>query len=140
MCVLCHGVGFVEDDDFVWWAGVSLIVSLPILDARRWSRQLHSRKVLNLIPDDADSALIGSVQFEDAGREEERAVKGFCEGENSGGLSGSWWTVEEHVWEVGGLEGALEGRDGVVLGCDVRKGFWAARSRSISMMIRVGAK
>lgn len=126
MCVLCHGVGFVEDDDFVWWARVSLIVSFAVLDACWRSCQLHACKILNLIPDNRNTAFVGSVEFQDARRGEERAIERLCECKDGGGLSSSWRAVEEHVWEVGGLKGALEGGDGVVLSCDVGEGFWAA--------------
>jgi hypothetical protein len=34
--------------------------------------------------------------------------------------------VEEHVWEVGGLEGSAEDGDGMVLGSDIVEGFGTA--------------
>lgn len=93
---------------------------------------MHAREIFNLIPHDGNSALIGSVELEDARGEEEWAVERFCQCENGGCLSGAGRTIEEHMWEVGGLEGALEGRDGVVLGCDVREGFRAAEEERLA--------
>lgn len=40
------------------------------------------------------------------------------------------------MWEVGGLEGALEGGDGVVLGCDVGEGFRAAVEGKLAPIIK----
>ena len=80
---------------------------------------MHARKVLDFLADDRDTALIGSVQFQHAGFHEFGAVELFGEGEDCGCFACAWRAVEEHVWEVGGLEGAAEDGDGVVLGGDI---------------------
>ena len=87
---------------------------------------MHARKVFDLFAHDADSALVGGVEFEDAGFDQFGAVELFGEGEDGGGFACAWWAVEEHVGEVGGLEGAAEDGDGVVLGGDIVEGLGAA--------------
>lgn len=51
--------------------------------------------------------------------EELRAIELFGESEDGASFACAWWAVEEHVGEVGSLEGALEDGDGVVLSRDV---------------------
>lgn len=111
------------------------------------ARELHSRKVFDFLADDADAALVGGVELEDAGGEEGGAVEGAREGEDGGGFAGAGRAVVEHVGElegrlvgalakregvgagktnVGGLKGALEDGDGVVLSCHIGETLWAA--------------
>ena len=94
-------------------------------------------EILDLFAYDGDAALVGGVEFEDAGGEHGGAVELFGKGENGGCFAGAWGTIEEHVGKlrdllvctihescvyftyVGCLEGALEYCDGVVLRSNV---------------------
>ena len=75
-----------------------------------------SRKVFDLFSYNANATLIGRVQFENPGVDELRPIELLCQGENGTGLTGAGRTVEQHMREIGGLEGTLENCDGVVLG------------------------
>src|SRR5687768_9828805 len=56
--VLCHGVRFVEDDDFVRWTRVGFAIGGDGLGAG-----CLTGKVLNLFSDDGDATFIRGVQF-----------------------------------------------------------------------------
>ena len=91
----------------------------------RRNAELLTCEVFNFLTHDADTALIGGVEFEDTRFDEFGTVELLCECEDGGGFAGSWGAVEEHVGEVGGLEGAREDLNGVVLGCDFGESLWA---------------
>lgn len=61
---------------------------------------MHPSKVFDFFANDGDAALVGGVEFEDAGFEHFGAVELFGEGEDGGGLAGSRRPVEEHVGEL----------------------------------------
>lgn len=63
-------------------------------------RELGASEVLDFITDNSDASLVGGVQFEDAGAVEGGAEERFGEGKDCGCFSCSWWSVEEHVWEL----------------------------------------
>jgi hypothetical protein len=54
------------------------------------------------------------------------------EREDRGGFAGSWRAVEEHVRQVGGLQGAGENLDGVILGGDFGEGFGATTEQILA--------
>ena len=61
---------------------------------------MHACKVLDFVADDGDTALVGSVEFEDTGFNEFGAVELFGEGENGRSFARAWWAVEEHVRQL----------------------------------------
>lgn len=97
MCVLCHTIRLIEDDDFEWWAGV--FFSIGGVEAA-WLRELGACEVFDLFTDDVDASFVGGVEFEDAGAVEGWAEEGFCEGEDGGCFASSGGPVEKHVWEL----------------------------------------
>ena len=71
MGILSHGIGFVENDDFVW--GTRVLGSV----GGGGVRELHACKVFDLFAHDADSTLVGGVEFQDASLNQFRAVEFF---------------------------------------------------------------
>lgn len=71
------------------------------------ARKLHPREVFDFLADDADAALVGGVELEDAGGEEGGAVEGAGEGEDGGGFAGAGGPVVEHMRELGGVSRCL---------------------------------
>jgi hypothetical protein len=80
---------------------------------------LLPRKVFDFLPDDADTALVGGVELEDSRFDQIWAVELFGKGEDGASFACAGRTIEEHVWEVGGLEGPAKDGHGVVLGRDI---------------------
>lgn len=68
---MCHGIGFIEDDDFVWRARVLCAIGGGGV------RELHACEVFDFLADDANSALVGGVEFENAGLDQFGAVELF---------------------------------------------------------------
>ena len=104
---------------------MALLVLHPRRTCRR-RRELLTRKVLNLGADDADAALVGGVELEDAGAVELGAEELLGEGQYGGGFAGTWGPVEEEVGKVGCGESALEEVCGMRLGGYVCECFGSA--------------
>ncbi|KAI6875733.1 hypothetical protein KC323_g181 [Hortaea werneckii] len=98
--------------------GSIILVSMVRLSAD-WASWLHPGEVFHFFSDNGDAAFVGRVQLEDAGLDQVRTVELLGQREDSRGLAGAWWAVEEHVREVRGLEGSTEDGDGVVLCGDI---------------------
>ena len=87
---------------------------------------MNARKVLHLLPHNVDAALVGRVQLEDTRAHQFRSVQLLCEREDGGRLAGAGRAVEEHVRQVGGLEGAAQDVGGVFLRGDIVERLGAA--------------
>lgn len=70
-------------------------------------RELHSGEVFDFFSDNADSSLVGCVEFEDTGFDQFRAIKFFCQSKDSRCLSCSRRAVEEHVGELRGMSACI---------------------------------
>lgn len=62
--------------------------------------ELGSREILHFVADDADTALVGGVEFEDSGAVKGGPEEGFGEGEDCGCFSCAGGSVEEHMGEL----------------------------------------
>ena len=65
--------------------------------------ELLTCEVFDFFADNTDAAFVGGVELQDASAKHFRTVELFGEGEDGGGLTGAWWTIEEHVGKLRGM-------------------------------------
>ena len=145
LSVLGHGVGLIQYDYLIRWTRVGF----PIRCNGLCPGCLPS-EILDFFSDDANSALVGCIQFQNTGFKVVRTKQLPCEGKNGRGFSGPWGTVEKHVrklspeqlvhefmWQEGGVyicgcQSLSQHGYGVFLSGDVVDGFWPAVKTGVS--------
>jgi hypothetical protein len=88
---------------------------------------LLAGEVLDFLTHNGDTSLVGGIEFENTRFHEFGTVELFRKCKDGGCFAGSWGPVEEHMREVGGLEGAREDLDRIVLSRDFGERLWATK-------------